>query len=819
MSLSANAALREGRLALKAGNLNAAVEHFADAISRAPRAALPWVLKAEVLYQLGRTREATAAATRALQLDDGATPAWVRLGAAALRLGDPDEAARNFDRALDIDLLRAHEWHQRLKGGAPDRQAKEPSQREGLPPTPELLFASVGRQLCLQEQSGEGEIQQRRVREDETPPLWDVGDFVRGRYEVLAVRRGGMSYVHICFDHTLGRPYAIKALKPDLLETPGVRDAFLREAELWVRLERHPHIVEADFVQVIDSQPAIFLEYIDGGSLSGLLRERPVTVAQAVEIALQVADALEHAHSQGKIIHQDVKPSNVLLMTDSTAKVTDFGLAQAVGAARGLKTGDDRHVFGTPQYMAPEQFLPKGDIDTRADIYSFGCTLYEMLTRRWPFEAAGPTEYREKHRKAPVPDPRAINSAVRPELAELTGRCMQKAPGDRFRSFADVSAALGDVYRLITGKQPERAAALDQFNAAHWAAKGVSLAQLGKHEEALEAFDRAILIDQELPQSWTGKANSLHALGRHREAIVCCYRTLAREPKSIAAHNIRGLSQAALGEHEQAIQDFQRAIDVDATNREAWHNMGLSLEALGEYDRAIQCFDRALEIEPSTAQSWLSKGLCLLAKGDYKSAAEACDSLLALDPDAADGWKVKGAALAALGKWERAMTCYNKALELDPEDEYARQAAEDVRERQSAPAAEQPKRTTSHFERGVRRMQKGRFAEAIAEFERALEEDPNDEKVWRHLSAAYFQMRRYAEAEAPARKSVELAPHDAAVHCNLGVIQRKQQKWSEARDSLLQALRLDPNYLKAREELDKVNTRDPAGGRSTKSRP
>jgi tetratricopeptide (TPR) repeat protein len=819
VSLSANAALREGRLALKAGNLDIAVEHFTDAISRAPRTALPWVLKAEVLYQLGRVREAVAAATRAVQLDDGATPAWVRLGAAALRLGDRDEAARNFERALDIDLLRAHEWHRRLRGAGGAEQTKDSSQHETLPPTPQLRFASVGRRLCLEEQSGEGEIQQRRVRQEHTPPLWDVGYFIRGRYEVLAVRRGGMSFVHICFDHSQGRPYAIKTLKPDLLEAAAVRDAFLREAELWVQLERHPHIVEADFVQVIDSQPVIFLEYIDGGSLSGLLRERALSITQAIELALQVADALEHAHTQGKIIHQDVKPSNVLLTAGGLAKVTDFGLAQAVGAARGSQTGDERYVFGTPQYMAPEQFVPEGDIDARVDVYSFGCTLYEMLTRRWPFEGSTAAEYRDAHTKAPIPDPRTLNTAIRPALAEVVGRCMQKAPEDRFRAFAEVSAALGGIYREMTGKQPERAAALDQFNAAHWAAKGASLAQLGKHEEALEAFDRAIQIDQELPQGWVGKANSLHVLGRHREAIVCCYRTLAREPKSIAAYNIRGLSQAALGEHKQAIQDFQRAVETNANNREAWHNMGLSLEALGDYDRAIECFDRALAIEPNTAQSWLSKALCLLAKGDYRSAAQSCDRLLEMDPEAADAWKVKGASLAALGKWERAMTCYDRALELDPEDEYARQAAEEVERKRSAPTQKENKREPSHFDRGLRRMQKGRFAEAAAEFERAVEADPGDEKSWRHLSAAYFQVGRYAEAERPARRSVELAPHDPAVHCNLGVIQRKQQKWSEARESLLHALRLDPDYLKAREELDKVNTRDPAVGGGPQSKP
>ena len=814
MSLTANAALREGRSAIKSGNLDAAVDHFAEAISRTPKVALPWVLKAEALYQLGRVREATAAATRALQLDDSATPAWIRLGAAALRLGDRDEAARNFERALDIDLLRAHEWHRRYKGSSPGDHVRDGQAGSALTPSPELRFAAVGQQLCIEEVSGEGEIQQRRLREDESAPVWEVGQFIRGRYEVLAVRRGGMSFVHVCFDHAQGRPYAVKTLKPHLLDTPGVRDAFLREAELWVSLERHPHIVEADLVQVIDSQPAILLEYIDGGSLSGLLRERGLSVAQAMGIALQVADALEHAHTQAKIIHHDVKPSNVLLTMDRTAKVTDFGLAQAVGAARGCGEGEDRPVFGTPQYMAPEQFSVGGDTDARTDVYAFGCTLYEMLTRRWPFEGSTPAEYREKHARAPIPDPRSVNRALRPELATIIRRCMAKAPEDRYKSFADVSAALGEVYRLITGKQPEKLAALDQFNAAHWAAKGASLAQLGKHEEAVEAFDRAIQIDQELPQSWTGKASSLHALARHRDAIVCCYRALARAPRSTVTHNIRGLCLAALGEHEQALQDFQRAIDIDADQREFWHNKGLSLEALGRYEAAIECFDRALAIEPNTSQSWLSKALCLLAKGDYRGAAVACDGLLAIDPETADGWKVKGAALAALEKWERAMTCYNKALGLDPEDEYARQAAEDVRRKQAAP---QPRQEASAFERGVRRMQKGRFAEAVAEFERAVEQNPSDEKSWRHLSAAYFQMGRHADAEGPARKSVELAPHDAAVHCNLGVVQRKQGKWSEARESLLQSLRLDPNYLKAREELDKVNARDPSSAQRTEN--
>jgi len=801
VSVSMTAALREGREALRTGNPELAVDHFGQAIAHNPRMALPWALQAEAFLRLGRLRESKAAATRAVQLDDGATPAWVRIGIIELHLGDAQESARNLERALAVDAERAGEWHLRMIG------RRDGVSLGAVPPSnpPELLLAGLARDLALERGSGDAAIQERRASDDEARPRWDAGCFIRGRHEVLTVRRGGMSFVHVCFDHVQGRPYAVKTLKQALLDVPGVREAFLREAELWVSMDRHPHIVEADFVQVIDEQPAIFLEYVDGGSVSGLLRERALPIARAVEIALQVCDALQHAHLSAKIIHRDVKPSNILLTKDGAARVTDFGLAHAADDVPVF--GEKSRIFGTPQYMAPEQFTPGAEIDARADIYAFGCTLYEMLTRQWPFRGASGAEFKVKHETEPPPDPRAHNRALRPELVEIIHRCMAKSPQDRYRSFAEVSAALSEMYRELTGKQRERATAASGMSAEQWTAKGASLAQLGKHEEAVAAFDRAIQIDQELPQAWTGKAEALRALNRPREALVCCYRALSRDPHSIAAHNTRGLCYAALGEHDRALDDFDRAIALDPNQREVWHNRGLSLEAKGDYDGAIECFDHALAIDSGTTQSWLSKALCLLAKGDYQEAAHACEPLLELDPDNAAGWKVKGAALAALRKWERAVTCYQKALEIDPEDAYARQAAEEAVQKRDEKAAAG---SGSAFERGMRRLQRGRFAEAVAEFERAIEEQPDDERGWRHLSGTYFRLGHYGAAEAPARKSVELRPDDAAVHCNLGVILRKLGKWAEAREVLKTALRIDPHYLKARVELDKVNQRDPS---------
>ena len=215
-----------------------------------------------------------------------------------------------------------------------------------------------------------------------------------------------------------------------------------------------------------------------------------------------------------------------------------------------------------------------------------------------------------------------------------------------------------------------------------------------------------------------------------------------------------------------------------------------------------------MEIDPTTTESWLSKALSLLAQGDYRAAVEATDRVVELDPNTATAWKVRGAALAALRRWQEAIACYARATEIDPSDAYARQAGEEAQQKMAA-ASQHSERADSAFERGLRRLHRGRLQEAIAEFQRAVEEDPASERAWRHLSGVYFQLGRHAEAELPARKCVELAPEDAAVHCNLGVILRKQEKWAEARDVLLKALRLDPNYIKARVELDKVNARDP----------
>ena len=199
---------------------------------------------------------------------------------------------------------------------------------------------------------------------------------LRGRYTVeRELGRGGMATVHLARDLKHDRPVALKVLHRELAHALGP-DRFLREIQLTARLD-HPHILP-----VFDSgEAAGFLwytmPYLEGGSLrERLRREHQLPLEDAVQLAREVADALDCAHQAG-IIHRDIKPENILLARGH-ARVADFGLARAVEAAGASRLTDTGLAVGTPAYMSPEQ-ASAGQVDARTDIYALGCVLFEML--------------------------------------------------------------------------------------------------------------------------------------------------------------------------------------------------------------------------------------------------------------------------------------------------------------------------------------------------------------------------------------------------------------------------------------------------------
>jgi len=277
---------------------------------------------------------------------------------------------------------------------------------------------------------------------------------VGGRYELGdPLGRGGMAEVRRAVDLRLGRAVAVKQLRPDLATDPTFQARFRREAQSAAGLN-HPTIVavydtgeEPDPVTGV-SIPYIVMELVEGPTLRDVLRDgRKILPERALELTAGVLDAVGYSHRAG-IIHRDIKPANVMLTTNGTVKVMDFGIARAVADTSATMT-QTAAVIGTAQYLSPEQ--ARGEtVDARSDLYSTGCLLYELLTGRPPFTGDSPVSVAYQHvREAPVP-PRQIDPEIGPDIDAIVLKSLAKDPADRYQSAREMKA---DITRVLAGQQ------------------------------------------------------------------------------------------------------------------------------------------------------------------------------------------------------------------------------------------------------------------------------------------------------------------------------------------------------------------------------
>ena len=311
--------------------------------------------------------------------------------------------------------------------------------------------------------------------------------FTLGPYEIIeVVGQGGMGTVYRAYQPAVERFVAVKVMRQTEGVNPNTRGRFQHEARLIARLE-HPHLLPVYDFDGTHDPPYLVMRYLEGCTLKDVLGQIRLSPAEAGFFLTRIATPLDYAHRQG-VVHQDIKPSNVMLDLEGHLFLADFGIARLIDQANKAPAA-----LGTPDYMAPEQALGQPDIDHRADIYALGAVLFQLLTGRVPFyDLDSPLEVIRAHLDRPVPAATAVEKSLPVAIDQVIAIAMAKSPADRFQHLPDfltaVKEALGPpltepstilktavktIRDQLSQKQAQRQAELDAIMASFAAQRGL----------------------------------------------------------------------------------------------------------------------------------------------------------------------------------------------------------------------------------------------------------------------------------------------------------------------------------------------------------
>ncbi len=321
------------------------------------------------------------------------------------------------------------------------KQASDPNQRSLADLLVEHSFITVNQAKRIR-----GTLEERR--QSQIPGYTLLGK----------LGKGAMATVYKGKQLSLDRIVAIKVLPKKMSDNQEFVDRFYKEGKAAARLG-HNNIVQAiDVGSTVDGFHYFVMEYVEGKTLYDFMQPPPIgegrsfSEEEALDIMIQMAEALAHAHERG-LIHRDVKPKNIILTSDGIAKLTDLGLARDVDDKRAAETEAGK-AYGTPYYISPEQIRGEVDIDFRADIYSLGATFYHMVTGRPPFDGETPTAVMHKHLKQQLVPPDHLNTALSAGVGEIIEFAMAKNRDDRYHQTTDM---LDDLKLVRDGNAPDHA--------------------------------------------------------------------------------------------------------------------------------------------------------------------------------------------------------------------------------------------------------------------------------------------------------------------------------------------------------------------------
>jgi TolB-like protein/Flp pilus assembly protein TadD len=598
--------------------------------------------------------------------------------------------------------------------------------------------------------------------------------------------RGGMATVFLARDLKHDRLVALKVLHPELAAALGP-ERFLREIKVAARLN-HPHIVPLHDSGQAGNLLYYVMPYVEGESLrQRLSREKQLPVEDALQIARNVAGALDYAHRHG-VVHRDIKPENVMLH-EGEALVTDFGIAKAISVAGGESLTQTGVAVGTPTYMSPEQAAGDAEPDGRSDVYSLGCMLYEMLGGGPPF--TGPTAQSVIARRftEPAPSVRAARPTVPDAVEQAVAKALARVPADRFATAALFAQAIV----VHSGTTPPGTTPTVSAVQATAAGAGKSIAVLpfvnmsadpeneyftdGIAEEIINALTKVQALrvaSRTSAFAFKGKSEDIGEIGRKLKVTTVLEGSVRK-----AGNKLRVTAQlvnVADGYHLWSERYDRQLEDVFAIQDEIAENIVRALrvvlsdeekhaieqapttdiEAYDYYLRGRQffhqfrrtgiqfarrMFERAMEADPKYAPAYAGAADCCsflymywdASKANLEGADAYSRKALELAPELADAHASRGFAVSLSRQYDQAQREFETAIRLNP------------------------KLYEAHYLYARACVQEGKLEEAVQHFEDASRVRPEDYQALFLMQPALKQLGRKADAQAVLRRGLQVA--------------------------------------------------------------
>ncbi|HEX4951599.1 MAG TPA: protein kinase [Blastocatellia bacterium] len=660
-----------------------------------------------------------------------------------------------------------------------------------------------------------------------TSPL--VGQHL-GSYKIVSLLgKGGMGEVYLARDTRLDREVAIKLLPPLLARDPERAERFKREARLQARLNNHQNIALIHALEQSDDTSFLVLEYVPGDTLADRLQHGALSVAEALPLFRQIADALATAHQQG-IIHRDLKPANIKITPNGQIKVLDFGLAkllhheaptaeaaEALLTTRTYWTTDRQVIIGTVPYMSPEQTYGQ-ELDHRTDIWAFGCVLHESLTGQRPFAGFDTFDLFNAIRTR-EPDWSVLPADTPAPVRKLLQQCLQKEPNARLASASEAQQVLAEEEKT----QPARLVVVLK----RWK-KQVALALA-----ASLALTFGITYRQPLRAQMDKMMAALTPIPRDKALVVLPFKEAGNQAKEdkVGRGFAQSLQEVLANARDLRVMSFAQVAQANLANADAARlrqTLGGNLFLEGEVQRdgnrvtinfwienlqARRVFSDKVEgqsnaygqlqaeIARKVAQA-LNAGLIVPPTQAAKESDEQFMLMLnALQSDLTrETIKPVIESLEALRKDEnnsaRVLAALARAYFYQAQENDDEKAAQEAMKLAEQAVRSDPQATAAQIVSGQAMLFLGKHNEAAAAFRTVLNRQPANYDALIGLAWAYDDAKQWKEAEGFYRSAVTHWPNYWGSHNELGAFFFSQRRYEQARDEWLRVIQLNPDGMK-----------------------